>query len=354
MMNNNIMNDIHEDIIRLITVYLTETASEEEVVRLLDWISLSSENKAYFDQLRNIWEASDRKLDFSTISTDKALAHVMSQIKGKQVSAWFYWQKIAAVLLIPILLANVIWFAFNPFGAGAKNQVSYNEVFAAYGTRSSIKLADGSQVWLNSGSSLKYPDKFVDKNRVVYLKGEAYFEVHSDKSQPFIVQTQTVSITATGTKFNVNAFATSKEVEVTLASGKVSVARMSDGNVISDLKPNQHLVYDTSAQSSKLVDFEDVYEFISWKDGKLIFRNEPLASVVKKISQIYNVDIKLKGSSLQDYRYRATFENETLSEILKMLALTAPIEYKELKREMKADGSFPLREIIISEKKQTH
>jgi transmembrane sensor len=349
------MNANHDDIVRLISIVLAGDASEEEFAILQQWIDLSPENKVYYQQLKNIWENSSHKSDFARISTDKALDKVLYRIlPHHKLSVWAYWQKIAAILLIPLLLGNLFWFFLSKEGKlNLGKSVSYNEIYAAYGTRSSIKLADGSQVWLNSGSSLRYPDKFINNKRVVYLKGEAYFEVHSDKSRPFIVQSHSVSVTATGTAFNVNAFANSKEIEVTLVQGKVSVNQAGSDNLISELKPNQHLVFDTASLQSSLQTVDDVYKYISWKDGKLIFRNEPMVSVVRKINQIYNVDIKLKGENLQGYRYRATFENETLSDILKMLKLTAPIDYKESERVMKEDGSFTPKQIIIYEKRNT-
>jgi ferric-dicitrate binding protein FerR (iron transport regulator) len=184
---------------------------------------------------------------------------------------------------------------------------------------------------------------------VIYLKGEAYFEVKSDKSRPFIVQTQTLQVKATGTKFNVQAFDNDHITEVALAEGKVAVAKSgNNGKLISvsELKPNQHLIYYNLSGTSKLND-EDAYKYIAWKDGKLIFRNQPLNEVVKKISQLYQVDIELRGKQLQEYRYRATFQEESLNEILKLLKLSSPIDYREVARNPLPDGSFPKKKIII-------
>jgi ferric-dicitrate binding protein FerR (iron transport regulator) len=100
------------------------------------------------------------------------------------------------------------------------------------------------------------------------------------------------------------------------------------------------------------VNNEDTYKYIAWKDGKLIFRNEPLDEVVKKIGQVFNVDIELQGNSLQDYRYRATFEDESLTEILKLLEISSPISFKEIKRVPLADGSFPRKKVIVFPVKQ--
>jgi transmembrane sensor len=345
--------EVQDEIIRVIVKSFDSEATKEEYIILENWINASELNKNCYLQLKNIWDASDKKINLSEISTEKALKKVLSRISKveKSHSFWFYWQRIAAVLFIPLLLAGFLWFRLSP--KNKQSEAVYNEVYAAFGTRSALKLADGSQVWLNSGSSLRYPDKFSDNQRIVYLKGEAYFEVKTDKTKPFIVQTQNLSVKATGTKFNVMAFKSDHLTEVTLVEGKVFVDESNKSGssaTITELKPNEHLEYDAISGKSKL-EAEDVYKYIAWKDGKLVFRNEPLSDVVKQISKLYNVEIELKGEKLQEYRYRATFQDETLSEILKLLKISAPINYKELNRQLLPDGSFTQKKVIIYEAK---
>jgi ferric-dicitrate binding protein FerR (iron transport regulator) len=95
------------------------------------------------------------------------------------------------------------------------------------------------------------------------------------------------------------------------------------------------------------VTHEDTYKDIAWKDGKLIFRNEPLEDVLRKIGYYYNVDMEIRGNSLKEYRYRATFEEESIDEILKLLKISSPVDYRVVKREALPDGSFPKKKIII-------
>ena len=348
-MNRTNMDTLeHEDIVRIIANYLAGLASEDEVRVFENWLHASPLNRKYFLQLKNIWEVSEKQFNPSDISPDAALQKVMNRIEKDKPVFWFYWQKVAAILILPLLIAGIAWVVL-PGKNATLNQVAYTETFVPIGTRSAIKLADGSLVWLNSGSTLKYPDKFIDKQRIVYLKGEAYFEVKSDVSRPFIVQSQTLQVKATGTKFNVHAFDNDNITEVTLAEGKVSVSKLSSNGKatkVSELKPNQHLAYSNQSGSLALIN-DDAYKYISWKDGKLIFRNQPLNEVVKKLSQQYQVDIELRGKELQEYRYRATFQEESINEILKLLKLSSPIDYREVARNPLPDGSFPKRKIII-------
>ncbi|OFY68497.1 MAG: hypothetical protein A2V64_10505 [Bacteroidetes bacterium RBG_13_43_22] len=346
-----------DDILALIARNLSDEADLSEVAQLREWIECSETNKRYFKQVKNIWEVSDKQLDPNMINTPEALGKVLNRISEVSPgrSLWYYWQKIAAVIILPLAVSTILLLYLNSHKTSSLNEPVYNEVYAAFGTRSALKLADSTLVWLNSGSSLRYPDKFDNKNRHVYLKGEACFEVKSDVSNPFIVQTSTLLVKATGTKFNIQEFDLTPVTEVTLVSGKVFVHELDNiknPTLITELCPNQHLKYNRETKTKSIVN-EDVYKYIAWKDGKLIFRNEPLSEAVKKIGQVFKVDIELQGTELQDYRYWATFQDESLDEILKLLKLSSPIDFRELKRNPLPDGSFPKKKIIIFPAKPT-
>jgi ferric-dicitrate binding protein FerR (iron transport regulator) len=340
-----------QEFIYLIARFLAGEATPEETSNLTRWVESSALNKQYYDEVRNIWEAFSSKMKPESIDTEKALSIVLGKISDDSglKTAWIFWKKIAAVALIPLLIGNLIWFYINSHEGSFSTEPIYNEIFAAFGTRTAIKLADGSSVWLNSGSSLRYPERFKGKERKVYLIGEGYFEIATNPSVPFIVTTSALIVKATGTKFNVSDHISDLISEVTLVSGKVFVNELipKNGHKQSiELLPSQRLVYNKE-NGTNSIQKEDVNEYISWKDGKLIFRNKPLSYVVNKISQMFNVDIELKGSVLQDYRYRATFEDESLTEILRLLKLSSPIDYVEVKRDPLPDGSFPKKKVVI-------
>jgi len=334
----------------LITRYLAGEVSTDEIIELQKWLGASKDNLLSFQQLKNIWDNSEHYADEKMINVEKAFNMINKRItfKSPVTNFWYYWKKIAAVLLIPLVLGNLLYFSFCAKNYSKNQEPIYNELFAAFGTRSALKLSDGTAVWLNSGSSIKYPDRFIGNNRTVFLKGEAYFEVESDIKKPFIVETSSLSVKATGTKFNVSGYDSDNEAEVTLVSGKVEVCTTDDKNNIrsSKLNINQHLSFNKVDGTTSISD-EDTYKYISWKDGKLVFRNEPFSQVAKKISQVFNIDIELQGSSLQDYSYKATFQDESLAEILKLLKMSSPVDYIEVKRDPLPDGSFPRKKVII-------
>ncbi len=330
----------------LIANYLGGNASEEEILMLESWIRESDENQKYFRQFKNIWEASVEL----PVSTDKALAKILKQINTSDqgLTFWQLFQRVAAILFIPLLI-SMLWLNFGKHSNKVYSALTYNKIVAAFGTFSQLELPDGSKVWLNSGSSLRYPDKFSKDDRTVYLTGEAYFEVHSDKTMPFYVTTPYFTVKATGTKFNVRTEKNFRTPSVTLVEGKVAVQKTNTGEgneLITYLEPNQHMTYDTLTGHIS-VQTEDTYKHFAWIDGKLVFRNDNISEVARRISLQYNVDIEIKGDEIKKYRYRATFANEPLGELLRLLKISSPIDYQEIKPNELPDGTFSRRKIII-------
>ncbi|MBN2482484.1 MAG: FecR domain-containing protein [Bacteroidales bacterium] len=344
-----------EENLNLIIRNLNGTATLEESQALEDWIESSAHNQTTYVQMKNIWEISDRQFKPEEIDVDRALSRVLKIISTSekaQRTLWFRLQKIAAIMLLPLMLTGYF------IGRGISDhlqinrQVTYHEVFVPFGTRSNLVLSDGSIVWLNSGSKLKYPGQF-ENVRKVFLEGEGYFEVESDTKHPFIVETRTLNIEATGTKFNVSAGENDSRIEITLLEGKIEVNKNDEAKAtafISDLQPNQHMTYDMLTGDFHLLN-QNTDKYIAWKDGKLIFRNDQMIDVVKKIGQYYNVEIELRDNELMSYRYRATFENESFDEVMKLLKLSSPIDYVELERDTLPDGTFTKRKVIIFKKK---
>ena len=342
----------NDDLLALIAKKLAGDATLYETIQLNRWLQDSENNRQYFEDLSNIWDVSGSRFFADKIDTDKALNVVLQRIgrSPKSNKFWYFLQKIAAVLMLPLLMVSLITLYI-----GIKNkrisdsEVAYQEVHAAYGTRTSLLLADSTIVWLNSGSSLRYPDRFIEGERKVFLSGEAYFEVESDESKPFIVETPTLQVKATGTVFNVQEYKNDQISQVALLTGILSVNELDKGSgsaIITYLKPNQLLKYNKETKGKEISN-EDGQLLVAWKDGKLIFRNEPLESVLNRLSMIFNVDIELKSDELKSYYYRATFQDESIEEILKLLKISAPLDYSEVKRNPLPDGSFPKKKVII-------
>lgn len=168
-----------------------------------------------------------------------------------------------------------------------------NRLQVPRGGEFNLTLSDGTRVWLNAETELVYPVRFNGKQRVVYLKGEAYFDVAKNKEMPFLVQVEDVSVKVYGTEFNVNTYG---GVETVLVTGSVS---MNQGGKEVLLEPNQKGIFDKSKGEIR-VENVDVLTYVAWKDGDFIFRNESLGSIMDKLSRWYGLDVFYQNGELRD------------------------------------------------------
>jgi ferric-dicitrate binding protein FerR (iron transport regulator) len=316
------------------------------LARIESWILASPENRMHYLRLKNIWDAS---IDIP-VSTEVAFDRVVDRIRPKnKTNIWLAWQRVAAVIMFPILLAAA-WLLFDRDRDNRALASSSQTVHTAFGSYTSLELPDGSKVWLNSGSTLRYPLKFKNREREVYLQGEGYFEVHSDPESPFLVETQHFTVRATGTSFNVSSYEDEPNSTVTLVEGKVAVQTPATDNddtqLLATLHPQDHFDFDNNSHKNE-VSREETYKYIAWKEGKLVFRNDLFSEVARRISLQYNVEVVISDPEIRNNRYWATFRNEPLTELLRLLKLTAPISYNEIDPVVLPDGSFSKRKIII-------
>ena len=282
--------------------------------------------------------------EMESIDVMGAYQQAQTQIKtNRRRSMYNQLMRYAAFLTIPLLLSSLI-LGYLYWGA-TDTEEKYAEVMAATGSVIRYELPDHSVVWLNSGSTLRYPTVFKKDNRNVELKGEAYFEVESDKEHPFIVKTKQLTVEATGTAFNVNAYAPDHVAAVTLVKGKVAVTL--DQKKTISLSPGEKIDYNL-ATSLYNVNKTNTYKWCSWKDGILIFRDDPLEYVFKRLGQTYNVEFILKDAELGKYSYKATFEGESLNEILRLLEMSAPIRCKEVSNRNTNNEKFEKQRIEVS------
>lgn len=253
----------------------------------------------------------------------------------------------AAVLFIPLLVTT--YFLFNRMNRWQDLQVEQVEMTSAYGLVSKVILPDGSEAWLNSGSTIVYPKIFSGWRRTVRLSGEAYFNVASNRLNRFdVIVPNGMIVSAYGTEFNINAYEDDQQIEATLVKGNVEVSKDAEA-VTSVLSPGEQAVYNKETGDLK-VEQANIQVKTAWKDGKMIFRRANMAEIAKRLSRRFNADIRLEGKELYDYEYSATFTNETLDEIIFLLGKTAPIKCEIIEPELTDDLSFSKRMVIIRKK----
>lgn len=323
---------------------------------LMDWFTRLEYESTLRKHFREFWNDLTYKPKNEAYDGSLVLGRIYHQIKleeskkpkgNRKVTRFFnILSRAAAILFIPLL---TLTFLYRGDIRLKNSEVASSEIITPHGIRTKFYLPDGSSGWLNGGSTLEFPTEFRGRSREVRLKGEAYFNVHSDPRRPFIVTGDRISVTACGTAFNVQSYPDDEIVKVTLASGVVEVAGKRNEQIQSfgKLKPNQMCIYNTSSSTYEIRNAEACHQS-AWKSGKLVFRNnETLSEVVKSINRWYNVDVVIKDEELEKYVYQATFQDETLDEVLKLLQLSAPIIYKNIERKMGKNNLYEKRHIEL-------
>jgi len=203
-----------------------------------------------------------------------------------------------------------------------------NTLIVPIGGLYAVKLSDGTKIWLNSKSSLKYPVKFNENSREVTLAGEAYFEVSKNPHNPFTVKTKSGNVTVLGTHFNISAYPEDKKFETTLTEGKVKISEISKAGekeaVV--LKPGQQ----ARVQNGDIKVAEvDTIGYSAWKEGKFYFENENLKSILIKMMRWYNFNVKFEEKTLEQIKFTGiVLKDEPIDQFLDIISKTSNVKYK--------------------------
>lgn len=261
--------------------------------------------------------------------------------RSKRQFVFDFYRKVAAILFIPLLLGFGYWFFHF---MEIQPQQSFASIHSPEGARTEFTLPDGTTGWLNNGSVLTYPVEFVS-DRTVTIEGEAYFDVVHQKSEPFLVKTRELIVQVLGTSFSVAAYRDDPEISVVLKEGKVQINGL-DGKGGYVLNPDEKFQYNVDHKRG-IVSRIDASAQVAWTTGLLSFKGESLQGVMKKLARWYNVDYEIRDGQLQNYSFTATFKDEPLDEILRMIALTTPMKYQIEERKKDVNGLYMKRKVTI-------
>lgn len=273
------------------------------------------------------------------IDSSKAFENIKQQIEPKSISInWIQnFRKYAAILIIPMALA-LAYSVYLNLKPAPQETVAY-ELTSPAGVRTEATLPDGTQIWLNAQSTIKYQLPFVQKERNIELTGEAFFEVTKNPKSPFVVKSQNASIRVLGTKFNVKAYPEEKEIAVALEEGSVdfSATGHQNKNEHTILKPSDYLVF-RKASSEVSVLSGDLKKFVSWRYNRMILDETPMRDVASLLERWYGIQVEIVDKELLSYKFSTTFENESLSRVLELLEISSPVKVKYINNE-KANGT---------------
>ena len=295
-----------------------------------------------FDELLSEDEVDKKNLDHILYRIHYDINTRLSAQKSWSFDNIIKWTlRIAGVIILPL----VIFIGIQTYKETNLKKETWVEIKAPAWTRAQFSLPDGTTGWLNSNSSVKYNGNF-NADRQVTLKGEAFFDVFKDKKRPFIVNTNEVNVKVLGTRFNIASYENEKNVEVVLEEGKL-VFNDKEMNKSYTMNPNDLVIYDKTLKdfSTEVVQPQ---KYLSWTEGKLVFRNDPLDVIARRLERWYNIDVEVNGSLTEDLRLRATFIDESLEEVLDLLKRSLPIDYRIENRNLKPDETYAKKKVIIT------
>ena len=363
----------------LFSQYLLGEITDDEKRQLDEWINLSPENKAFFDEICSSDTIASSYSTYKRIDTNRAFQNFRKRTGQKSKNKIFApWLKYAAAVLLLISLSLPFIFHFrsdlskqtasikpgssqavlvtddgselalnsdsvtqiksgnkllatNSAGNIHYNNIEgknitekYNTLIIPRGGEYRVTLSDGTKIHLNSATELRYPVAFNSKSREVYLKGEAYFDIAKDSKRPFFVNAEDIKIKQYGTAFNVNN-RDGQFVEITLVHGSVSILTHNAHDEVL-LAPYQLAKYN---KAEKTVDVKtvDILPYVAWHDGKFIFNDKPLNEIMETLSLWYDINAEFKNADIETLRFTGNVSREApIQDILKAIEFTTEAE----------------------------
>lgn len=321
--------------------------SYNEYLKVRHWFTQMKNDVKTESQLFEQW----KKLSTSDELKSRSLQPIFEKIqyhilleekqKEKKRTIWFYYKQAAAVLIPLFILSVSLYFLKKPSQTMPQ---AYLEINVPQGARVKFLLPDSTSGWLNSGAKLRYPAAF-GLHRTVELTGEAFFNVKHREHSDFTVRVADMYINDLGTQFNVSAYDDDAITEVVLKEGEVEVNGTKD-IFNQKLLPGEKITYNRETHKIYVKNV-DPKLYSEWTKGYLVIDNETLSIAAKKLERWYNVEIDIESEVLKNYRFKATFNDEPLDEVLRFIAMTTPITYEIATREQDSDGIVKQKKIII-------
>lgn len=315
----------------LIVKHLTGEASAAEENALKEWIAMSNENELIYTKLKKVYELTGKHYTASgyeniDVNEEKEWNRFVKKIDQQNEKTVDFvpernhnnaWLRIAAAILLVVASGIVVNYFVSQSG---------DQVHVTAENTETVTLPDGSTVFLNRNSELSFNKSFGEKNRMVSLNGEGFFEVVPDPQSPFIIKMAQAEVTVLGTSFNVQNYFGKDELEVTVETGVVKFApKIINQNV--DLRAGEKGVF--KRQTKKLVkDKNDNANYIAWKTRRIVFDGNNLEAVARVLRSVYGVELVISAKVSENCQVTVTFDNQSLEAVLNVLKSTLDLTYK--------------------------
>ncbi len=310
----------------IIQSFFSKSNTKEELKSLFYWMNSGKGNSELENELDEGWNGFENTADLN-IDSEKIFKNIQKGIRQQKSDARIKIVKkflpYAAILIILI----GIKFYFSEFKSVTEfnSLQSYNtSVITEEGQRSKVILPDSSIVWLNSSTTLSYHEDALKKERRVHLSGEAFFQVSRNENKPFYVQNEQLIVKVLGTEFDVEAYPESGEINVVLESGSVQLNHEKNESFNYQLKPGEIAKFDLTKSSLNIAKI-DVAKFSSWKNGMLIFQNDPMKEVIEKLERWYNIEVEIRDEEVYKSIFTGTITNEGYEQIFRLIDFTCPV-----------------------------
>lgn len=304
---------------------VAEMASKGEAIEVIDWFSSSVEGQQYLSDMLD----RDAYLMEGDPHLGKSFTPLQSDQLYKKIDRKIYQNRfrktllrIAAVLL-PLLLISGLAFYLDR-QTDLFSETTYSEVYVPKGEDARIFFQDGTEVFLNADTKIRYPNKFGLRKREIYIDGEAYFNVNTNRNRPFIVHAQHTKTEVVGTSFNVRAYGNSNTIEVVLDEGKTSFHVHQHSY---PMLPGQKIEYDKSTGRTTLRNLINPSNASLWKKHILHFNDTPLAEVIKELERRFDVQFDVQDTAALNYSYTITTKQPGIENVLKELQKISPVKF---------------------------
>lgn len=304
--------------------YLTGKSSHDEQKELLNWIR-TEKNLKEFQQVKEEWKAEMRNEAMPTELAsnwksvqNRMMEQLQQEVGRKQRTLNFF--RYAAVFLVLIAVPALIYtLSTNKPEA----PLTYTTVAADYGQISKVVLPDSSVVWINSGSAIKYNNRYSATNRDIELEGEAFFKVTHNPDVPLIVSNADLRVKVLGTEFSVSAYSEEESIQVVLEKGKVELTSATDARFRQELKPGEMASF-SKEKKELAINSVNTNLYTSWKDGLINIYNLPLSELVIKLEKRFNQKFEV-DEAIKNMPYTFTIKNEDLSSVLSLMEKITPV-----------------------------
>lgn len=318
-----------------IAAFLSGNSTPSEIEVLDQWKNLSEGNQKIFEEALKVWENCPEPLAIAKIEHDKLVVKraiiIQAAEQQKRDRVLFNVMRIAAILIGPVMLA-IGWYIGS--NHTSTKSLTWNSVTAPRKHIAICNMSDGTEVWLNAGSTLSYPTTDLSDKREVKLSGEGYFKVFKNAKKPFFVITPNATVKVLGTSFNMKAYPEERLITTTLEEGSIELSAPKAGNSSLKLQPGEQAVYNLT-EGKISISQVDANRYSAWRSEKFLFRDADLKTIITELERLYDIRIHITNPALEKLRFRGMFSyDQDLLDAFETLRRSVKLNYTIKDREV--------------------